>query len=165
MVALAALAGWIFLLGGEDEPASPELGEPTALSPSELADFARSIEQPVYWAGEQAGTTYELTHEGGGRMYVRYLTEGAEPGDEQPHYLTIGTYPVPDAYAVLKSAAEQDGAIAEKAPGGALAVSYENEPTSVYLAEPGSDYQVEIYDASPEKALEVALSGAVRPVT
>lgn len=163
LIAATGLAAWFFLVR-EDESASAVLGESEAVSPSELAEFARSVEQPVYWTGEQPGATYELTHEADGRIYVRYLTEGAEPGDERPLYLTVGTYPVPDAYAVLKSAAKQEGAIAEKAPGGALVVSHETRPTSVYLAEPDSGYQIEVYDPSPERALEVALSGDIQPI-
>ena len=39
-----------------------------------------------------------------------------------------------------------------------------DRPQSVYLAEPSAEYQVEVNDPLPRRALEVALSGEVSPV-
>jgi hypothetical protein len=47
--------------------------------------------------------------------------------------------------------------------GGGLALVAAGHPTSVHLTYPGIDYQVEVYDPSPAKALRVARSGHVRP--
>ena len=38
------------------------------------------------------------------------------------------------------------------------------ERTSVLIAFPGVDDQIEVYDPSPQRALAAALSGKVRPV-
>ena len=78
--------------------------------------------------------------------------------------MTIGTYPVPDAHAALQALAEKPGAHTAKTPDGGLVVVTEQNPTSVYIAYPDTDYQVEVYDPDPRKALEVATSGAVVPV-
>jgi hypothetical protein len=43
-------------------------------------------------------------------------------------------------------------------------VTNENTPNSVYIASKDSDVQVEVYDPDPDRALEIAMSGAVRPV-
>jgi hypothetical protein len=37
-------------------------------------------------------------------------------------------------------------------------------PTSVYLAWPGSRYEVEVFDPSPKHALDLVLSGAIVPI-
>jgi hypothetical protein len=38
-------------------------------------------------------------------------------------------------------------------------------PRSAYIAFPRQDYQVEVYDPSPARALRLATSGRVAPVT
>ena len=53
----------------------------------------------------------------------------------------------------------------EKAvPGGGIALVDAGYPSSVHMAFPGVDFQVEVYDPSPQRALAVALSGDVQPV-
>ena len=42
-------------------------------------------------------------------------------------------------------------------PGGGVAFQYKNRPTSVYLAYPGSDYQVEVYDPHAGRAGKLLL--------
>jgi hypothetical protein len=48
-------------------------------------------------------------------------------------------------------------------PGGGLALVDEKYPKSVHLAFPNVNYQVEVFDPSPKRALAVATSGQVRP--
>jgi hypothetical protein len=47
------------------------------------------------------------------------------------------------------------------APGGGLATWSTERPSSVYLGFPGSNVLVEVYDPSPKRARELALSGRV----
>ena len=54
---------------------------------------------PIYWAGEQSGVRYELTKTPDNRVLVRYLPAGEKVGTKTP-YLTIGTYPMKNAFAV-----------------------------------------------------------------
>jgi hypothetical protein len=157
-----ALAAWLFVIRG-DEASSGRLGEPRSVTATELARFARSLGHPVYWAGEHPDAIYELTQMADGRVYVRYLTAGAAIGDGRPDFLTVATYPADDALDELREASVERDAILEAAPHGGLVVIDETRPTSVYLAYPGSDYQIEVYDPSPERALDLALSGRVKP--
>ena len=49
------------------------------------------------------------------------------------------------------------------ADGGHRGLYGRDRPSSVYLAFPGGDVQVEVYDPSPRKARRLARSGRVRP--
>jgi hypothetical protein len=85
-------------------------------------------------------------------------------GNRNPKYLTVGTYPQRDALATLRATAKKQGVRTIHLPGGGRAFQYKGRPTSVYLAYPGSDYQVEVFDPSPTRALQLVTSGQVQPV-
>jgi hypothetical protein len=157
-----ALLAWLVLGGGDDDDA--QAGDPQAVSVEDLQEEASSGELPVYWAGPQSGTTYELTETSDGSVYVRYLPEDAEIGDPSPDFLTVATYPLENGYARVLAAAEEEGAETEELPNGGLALVDADRPSSVYVAYEGEPYQVEVYDPSPDGALELVTSGAVQPV-
>jgi hypothetical protein len=151
--------------GGKEEAVSQAPAAPRIVSPGELSEAAAASEGPIYWAGERSGADIELSEVGGGRhTYVRYLTGGAEAGDPTPAFLAIGTYRLPHAYEELKADAKRSGGKLRKAPHGLRAWQDPSSPTSVYLARPGDEYQVEVYDPSPQAALAVALSPKLEPV-
>jgi hypothetical protein len=156
-----ALLAWL-VLGGDDQ--GGRANEPQAVSVEDLQEEAGSSQVPVYWAGPQAGTTYELTETSDGSVYVRYLAEDAEIGDPSPDFLTVATYPLENGYARVLAAAEEKGAETEELPNGGLALVDADRPSSVYLAYEGEPYQVEVYDPSPDRALELVTSGAIQPV-
>jgi hypothetical protein len=54
--------------------------------------------------------------------------------------------------------------VVRRGNGGALVWADPERPQSVYLAAPGSAYQVEVYDPLPRRALSVALSAELQPV-
>jgi hypothetical protein len=144
------LLAWL-VLGGDDDEGS-QANEPQAVSVEDLQEEAGSSQVPVYWAGPQAGTTYELTETSDGSVYVRYLAEDAEIGDPSPDFLTVATYPLENGYARVLAAAEEKGAETEELPNGGLALVDADRPSSVYLAYEGEPYQVEVYDPSPDRA-------------
>ena len=92
-----ALLAWL-VLGGDDDDGG-QANEPQAVSVEELQGEAGSGQIPVFWAGPQAGTTYEFTETSDGSVYVRYLPEDAEVGDPSPDFLTVATYPLENGYA------------------------------------------------------------------
>ncbi len=154
----------LWLTGGSaSKHGSTASAQPKILTASALRQAAGSSATPIYWAGLRPNTRLELTQDTDGRVYVRYLTGAAAAGDPRPDFLTIGTYPVPDALASLRKLASPSGESLRHVPGGDLALVDPNRPASVYLTRPGSAYEVEVYDPSPRLALAVALSGAVRP--
>ena len=95
---------------------------------------------------------------------MRYLPEDADIGDPSPDFLTVATYPLENGYARVLAAAEEEGAKTEELPNGGLALVDADRPSSVYLAYEGEPYQVEVYDPSPDRALELVTSGAIQPV-
>jgi hypothetical protein len=157
-----ALLAWLALGGDDDEGGQAD--EPQAVSIEDLQEEAGSRQAPVFWAGPQAGATYEFTETSDGSVYVRYLPEDAEVGDPSPGFLTVATYPLENGYARVLAAAEEKGAKTEELPNGGLALVDADRPSSVYLAYQGEPYQVEVYDPSPDRALELVTSGAVQPV-
>jgi hypothetical protein len=79
--------------------------------------------------------------------------------------LTVGTYPVPNAGAAVKAISKRTGAQAFHAAGsGVVAVVDSAHPTSVYLAFSGSDYEIEVFDASAARARRVVVSGGIVPL-
>ncbi len=164
-LAIVALVAWLLFLrpGGDSAVARPGAG-PVQTTPADLAALSAKLGQPIYWAGKRAGTELEATVTTNKYVYVRYLTAGAPVGDSSPRFLTVATYPAVDALRNLRSYANHGHARITRIPGGGIAVPVPGSPTSVYLASPGADYQVEVYDPSRGAALDLIKSGAIVPV-
>jgi hypothetical protein len=166
-VALALVVGvvvWLLARGGDDSTPAP-VNAPTAATAEDLAALPATVGHPVYWAGPRSGFTYELTRTSDDRIYIRYLPEGVPIGSDKPDYLAVGTYPSQNALAVVRGIAKDLLHVkAVRLSGGGAAVQDTKHPTSVYLAYPRSDYQIEVYDPSPARALQLAVSGKILPV-
>jgi len=134
---------------------------PQGLTLAGLRAFAKRVGHPVYWIGPRTNTTYEVTQTTDGRIYVRYLPRRTPVGTTKP-FLTVGTYPVPDALKATEAKASAGGSVRVPAASGGVAFYASSRPTNVYEAFPGVDYQLEIYDPSRGAA---ALVSAGRIVT
>jgi hypothetical protein len=156
------LTGWL-VLGGRDDGSASENGA-SAASESELRSLAAAASTPVYWAGPRDGQTYELTRTTDGRVYVRYLPDDVEVGDPRPQFLTVGTYPRPNAWAELRRASREPGAVSRRLPNDGMMVFSRSRPTSVYLGYAGGRYQIEVYAPSPGSARKLVLTGQIVPV-
>ena len=137
---------------------------PVAATRAALRALSAEAKQPIYWVGPRPGQTYELTRTQGARVYVRYLPAGAAVGNRRADYTIVGTYPTRDALQVLKKLAKQPDEKSVQAPGGGIAVYSASAPTNVYVAFPGQDVQIEVFDPSARKALRLVKSGRVAPV-
>jgi hypothetical protein len=146
------------------ETTSSSSRSPVIVSGDELREKASEQEGPVYWAGEQAGSQIEFSQPEEGRTYVRYLTGGAEAGDPNPEFLTIGTYEFKDATKALKEQAKKPNGVLASAPGGGVVYFNTGHPQSVYLAYPGEEVQIEVYDPNPKRSLGLVSSGLIVPV-
>jgi hypothetical protein len=170
VAAVAAFLVWFFAIrdNGDDNGGRGTAGNtvgPVPASETEIADLASENDQEIFWAGDQPGTTdIELTQTKDGNIYLRYLTGDAPIATPKPSYLTVGTYPFPDALDALEVIAKRPGAVTEDIDNGGLAVTNRDSPTSVYLAYPGQNFQVEVYDPDPERALDLVTSGDIQPV-
>jgi len=173
IAAVAAFLVWFFAIRdtGDDSNGggtgrSTNLVGPVAASQSDVSDLAKKDDQPIYWAGDQPGTTdLELTQTADGNVYVRYLTGNAAIGTPKPSYLTVGTYPFDNAIHALDTIAKQPGAKTFQVPNNGLAVQNSTSPTSVYVAYPDEKgFEIEVYDPDPATALDLVQSGDIEPV-
>lgn len=165
MALLGCLAVWFLVIRDDSSGTVPAAGAgPRLASQEDLRALAGEVGHPIYWAGPQNGEPIEVTRTGNGQIYLRYLAPGAEPGDPRPEFLTVGTYPTPDATETLELLAEADGALTAKDPDGGLVVTNEQNPYSVYLADSSGEVQVEVYDADPARAFKLARRGEILPV-
>lgn len=159
---VGAVTLWIFR---DDDSSSSAAAEPEAVTASELSDFAAEQSTPVYWLGERGDDTYELTDSSSGRVYIRYLPEGTDAGDERADFVTVATYPSNDGVAELgKAAREETGAKLGKTDDGAVLLIDPASPNNAHLAYRGANLQIEIYSPVPGEALRLAARGAVRPI-
>jgi hypothetical protein len=164
-VVLAVVLGLvIWLLVRGDGKTNRSRAPATAASIQRLNRFASSVGHPIYWAGSQPRFTYELSQTKDGRVYIRYLPRGVKVGNPNPNFLTVGTYPQSHAFSTLRATAKKQGMQTIQLEGGGLAFQYKSRPASVYLAYPRSDYQIEVFDPSPARALQLVVSGQIQPV-
>jgi hypothetical protein len=162
VAALLGLAAWLVIDSRKDSSPGSDNTGPEALSLPGLRKFAGTISQPIYWVGPRRGSMYEITRSSRG-MYLRYLPSGVKAGDSRA-LLTIGTYPYQNAYAVAKTGSKGPDTVAQDIGGGGIATYNTKHPTNVYVAYPGSAYQVEVYDPKPAVARRLAKRGRVQPV-
>ena len=169
----AAFVAWLIIRGNDDSSSSPTTGQttttaaaaaPVAASPATLRALADEVGHPVYWVGPRQNRTYELTRTSSGRIFIRYLPPDAELGNRSANYTIVGTYPVENALEVLQELSKQPGEKSAPAPGGGLAVYSTSSPGNVYVAYPGSDVQIEVFDPSAKRALRLVTSGRIAPV-
>jgi hypothetical protein len=133
-----------------------------SISPAKLSSLAKSLGQPIYWAGRVPGTTYEVRQTATG-VYVRYLPKGVAVGDPGA-YRTIATYPLDNAYDATQRLV-QGGKSKLTLPGGGIAVYDKQSPTgSVYVAFRGSPYQIEVFDPKPGAARRLVASKRIAAV-
>jgi hypothetical protein len=161
VVFVVVSAGAAFLvLRGDD---SSKAGAPAAVSATTLTSFASSHDGSVYWAGPMAARKLELTSNNAG-TFVRYLPLSASIGNSS-RAITVGTYPMRNAYATAVGRAKATQMTSRETAGGGLAVWSKTHPTSVYLAFPGVPQLVEVYAPDADTARTLALSGRIRPVS
>ena len=164
--AIAAMTLVLALLpgcGGSDSESDQQAssGAAEVVSADSLREASSEGARPIYWAGEQEGTELELSQPDEDRTYVRYLTGDAAAGDKRADFLTVSTYVQPNAVAVLRRQSERSGGTIGHAPGNATVYYDQANPSSVYLAYPGSSVEVEVYDPSFERALKLVNSGQI----
>jgi hypothetical protein len=142
----------------------PAARGPVVVGIAALRDLADSVGHAIYWAGVRQGSSYELTVDANGNIFIRYLRPGVPAGSRQRTSLTIATYPFANAFETLRSASGRPGAAVAHTPDGGLVVTSKASPDNAYIAYPDRDYQIEIYDPRGGRALALATKGAISPV-
>ena len=162
---LVAVVAWLATRDGGGDSESIQVGTaPRVVSVGELKNIAASADHSIFWLGPMEGQELEVSEGEGGSAVVRYLKDGVAPGGEPDAALAIGSYPMEDPTTAVDSFAEGPGAIVREANDGRKVVSSVAKPSSVYFASPHGSVQVEVYDASPQRAMAIAMSAQVTPV-
>jgi hypothetical protein len=166
ILAIAAVVVFVvwfaFIRGGDSDNNSGPNSQGTTLA--QLQNLPSEVGHPVYWAGRQPGTTYELTRTARGEIYIRYLPAGVPVGDERPNYLTVGTYQFKNAYSTLRARAREAGAVSGPLPNRGFYVLSRSRPNSVYVAYRGQDLQIEVFAPSAQRARQIVTSKQVTPL-
>jgi hypothetical protein len=165
-IAIAAAAGvgvWFVVRGNGSAPQAGN-SNTVNLSGRNLQALSLALGRPIYWAGPRKGMTYEFTETPDERTYVRYLPSGVAAGSPKS-FLTVGTYPVANAFGVTSGAARRSASVRVAVGGGGVAFYSKRRPTNLYLAFPGSDIQIEVYDPSAGLVRRLVSGGHVRLVT
>jgi hypothetical protein len=163
---VVAIVAWVATRDGGDgssETTTTEPGPPRIVTAAELQEAAADLGQTIYWAGPIEGKELELSELSEGAR-VRYLPEGTEAGEGSATVLTVGSYPLADPEAALADVSSRSGAIVRELPDGRPVVTNESNPSSVYFASPDNSVQVEVYDPSAKRAMNLALSSKVQPI-
>jgi hypothetical protein len=134
----------------------------TVVPESGLLKAMKGVGYPVYWAGPRLGVEYEVSRQED-RVFVRYLPKGEEPESERK-LLTVGSYKDSKALAGIRESGQEAGAILVQIDGGGSAYAEGVDATSAYMAFPGVNTQVEVFDPKPGEALRLIRSGAIVPV-
>jgi hypothetical protein len=172
VVLAVVLIVWLIASAGGDSsstssatgPDAQSAGKTVSVVPeSGLLGAMKGVGYPVYWAGPRAGVEYEVSRLDEGRTYVRYLPQGEEAESKKP-FLTVGSYEEQDALANLRKLGQTPGAILVDVSGDGSAYAESPKATSAYMAFPGVDVQVEVYDPQGGEALELIRSGAIVPI-
>lgn len=159
---LAAAGLVVWLLVGNHKQAAPIKGEgPTLVSRAQLAQLAKLVDHPVYWAGPRPGFSYELTSTRDGRFFVRYLPKGVAAGDPRPNFLVVGTYSRTGSFGALKRIANRNASV--ELPNKGLMVE-SAKPQSAYIGYPGAKYQIEVFAPVSDLARKLVLKGTIVPI-
>jgi hypothetical protein len=165
VVVLVAAAIFAIVKLSEDDNSNGTSG-PVGLSASELVDKAGDLDHVAYWVGPEPGINqYELTTTPDGRIYIRYLVDGAKPGDPRATFLSVGTYAVPDASKALQDAEQAGGAKGITKGDGFEALQGGNGLSVYVVFDDQPDLQVEVYDPRPGNALKFVKAGRLQPLS
>lgn len=146
--------------GNKKEPLTP--GADILTQPQLQAKVAK-LGYPVYWLGPRENTEYEYTHRADGRVYIRYVKPGTTAGS-YTRFLTVGTYPMPDAYEVVKKVSKLPDAREIDVKGGIIGAQSEKKPQSVYAAFRGKDLELEVYSPDEGAAVQEVQDGNLQTV-
>ncbi len=136
-----------------------------ALSEQELKSVVMNLNSVIYWAGPLENAKYTLNVDEAGAAFIRYLPNGEGANDTEKKYLTVATYKVNAAFDAVKAAGNEQDGIGLITADGAAVYYNKNSASNVYLAYPGQDLQIEVFDPTPGRALQlVNTTGLLKPV-
>jgi hypothetical protein len=166
VLVIALVAGLVIWLAfvGKSNNSSKSSATKVAISEQGLQKLVAAINMPVFWAGPEQGARYGVEQRSNGQVYVRYLT--AEKKADTVATLTVGTYPMVNAYSKTIALSKQAGSTPlTTGTGGVAAFTTSAHPLSVFFALRGLDEQIEVYDPTSGRAAALVQAGRVLQVT
>jgi len=161
---VAGLVIWLAFVEKSNNSSKSSSGNTAVVSEQGLQKLVGTLAEPVYWVGPEQGVRYGVEQRSNGQVYVRYLT--ARMKSDTVATLTVGTYPMNNAYGYMTKNAKKNGwTRLATGVGGRTAFASSAPSRSVYLALPNSNYQIEIYDPTPGRAAALVQAGRAFPVT
>jgi hypothetical protein len=145
-------------------PATSLATGPKAATLDALRSLAARLGHPIYWGGPRPNTTYELWQTTRGYTYIRYLPRGVPIGGGSGKYLIVATYPMKNAFSITKKSSRKGKSTSLTLPEGGIAAYAKGHPTNVYVAFPGVNAQVEVYDPHAKLTPKLVASGQIVPV-
>lgn len=154
----------VWLLVDDNDPAEAPTAATSGAEIISVESLRSAAEKtPIYWVGPPEGSELELSQPSPDRTYVRYLTGGAEAGDQSP-FLTVGSYKLADPVKALRNEGNGANGVLAKAPNGGVVYFERESPESVYLAYPGVNTEIEVFAPNFQQALQLVTSGRIVPV-
>ncbi|MGD0166178.1 MAG: hypothetical protein ABSC51_02655 [Gaiellaceae bacterium] len=166
VLALALIAGLVawLVVGGGGNSSKSSSSTTAVVSEQGLQTLVTALNEPVFWVGPAQGVRYAVEQSSGGQVYVRYLSGKMKP--DTTTTLTVGTYPMANAYATTVALGKKSGwKRLATGTGGVAAFTSSAFPRNVYFAQPGLGYQIEVYDPTLGRAAALVQAGRVLPVT
>lgn len=165
VTALLVFGATSLFSNNSSSPSSESSAGQMALTEAELKSVVANLNSVVYWVGPLENAKYTLDVTDAGAAFVRYLPNGEGANDTAKNYLIVATYRVNAAYDAVKTAGNEQDGIGLLTSDGAAVYYNKNAATNVYLAYPGQDLQIEVFDPTPGKALQLVNTiGLVKPI-
>ena len=83
------------------------------------------------------------------------------PAGSRRTSLTVATYPLARGYEILKDVSRRPGETTGHTPDGGLCRRRGRNRNNAYIAYPGTDLQIEVYDPKAGRAFELATAGGI----
>lgn len=117
-----------------------------ALTAEELRQAVRLLGVTAYWVGPEDESLYSLESRVNGQVFIKYLPNGEGIEDTRATYRVIATYSLEEAFDSTRAAGSIEGGVGLLNPDGAAIYYNRSEPSNVYLAYKGENFQIEIFD-------------------
>jgi hypothetical protein len=128
-----------------------------ALTQSQLETLVSEESITAYWAGPRPGYLYSIDATAKDRIYLQYIQANKNSSNVIANSRVIATYFTKDGFARTVAAATRPGNTGFRNPNGSVVFYSKNRNTDIYLAFPGKEVQIEIFDPLAGQALSLAV--------
>jgi hypothetical protein len=128
-----------------------------ALTQSQLENLVTDESITAYWAGPRPGYLYSIDTTTKDRVFLQYIQANKNSSNVVANSRVVATYFAKDGFARTVAAATLSGNTGFRNPNGSVVFYSKNRNTDIYLAFPGKEVQIEIFDPLAGQALSLAV--------